>query len=166
MISQFGYIAMFAAAFPFAGLLAFVSNLVEIRSDLFKLSFVVRRPKPVRAPGIGIWWNFLNVIAFLSIVTNCIIFGLVSDQMIVWFPAMFKEVDDDLLLVDGMGRYAVALVFGIEHVVLLLCLIIRFCVPGKPEWVKNHLERGKYERREALHKLHVLAVQNVKEKEQ
>ena len=50
---QFGYATLFAVAFPMAPLLAIVNNVIEIRSDSFKLVNVHRR-FPVRHIEIGI----------------------------------------------------------------------------------------------------------------
>ena len=38
MVIEFGYITLFASAFPLAGVLSLCCNLVEIKSDLFKLA--------------------------------------------------------------------------------------------------------------------------------
>ena len=42
MVIEFGYIVLFAAAFPLASMLSILSNLIEIKSDLFKLIFVAQ----------------------------------------------------------------------------------------------------------------------------
>lgn len=40
MLVQMGYVVLFSAAFPLAGLCALANNLLEIRSDAFKLAHV------------------------------------------------------------------------------------------------------------------------------
>jgi len=63
---------------------------VESRSDLFKSTRVLRRPLPARASNIPRAWLFvLNAVAFLSILTNCLIVGLSSEQLHAHFPALF-----------------------------------------------------------------------------
>ena len=52
MVIQFGYITLFASAFPLAAALSLASNVLELGSDLFKLSFLCRRPPAVRAAGM------------------------------------------------------------------------------------------------------------------
>lgn len=55
MVIAFGYITMFASAFPFAAFVQIVYNLIEMKSDVYKLCFVVRRPRVIRTSGIGTW---------------------------------------------------------------------------------------------------------------
>lgn len=59
---QFGVVTMFAGAFPLVALFALVNNLVEIRSDSFKLACTMRRPVPHRVASIGAWLNIFQVI--------------------------------------------------------------------------------------------------------
>ena len=70
IIIQFGYIMIFGAAFPLAPLLAFINNLLEMRIDKYKLVYLTRRPVPHSASDIGIWKFFMEVIIYISIVTN------------------------------------------------------------------------------------------------
>lgn len=55
MIMTYGYIVMFAAAFPFGSFLTLVFLHVEIRSDLYKLENLSRRPDPTKTSTIGQW---------------------------------------------------------------------------------------------------------------
>lgn len=55
MIIAYGYITMFASAIPVAAFVQIVYNFVEMKSDIFKLCFVVQRPRVVREKGIGSW---------------------------------------------------------------------------------------------------------------
>ena len=46
---QFGYVTLFSSAYPLAGLCALLNNMIEIRSDAFKLCFIhqVKREKNI-----------------------------------------------------------------------------------------------------------------------
>jgi anoctamin-8 len=55
MTMQLGYVILFSSAFPPAALCAIFNNLVEIRSDAFKLAYVCQRPFGQRVPNIGTW---------------------------------------------------------------------------------------------------------------
>ena len=55
MFIQFGYVILFSAAYPLAGLCALVNNLIEIRGDAFKLCLVHKRPFGQRVNSIGSW---------------------------------------------------------------------------------------------------------------
>jgi hypothetical protein len=48
MVIQFGYITLFASAFPLGAAVTFLFLYVEVRSDLFKLITAYRRPFPRR----------------------------------------------------------------------------------------------------------------------
>lgn len=52
-VLQFGFVTLFASAFPLAALLAFINNVIEMRSDLFKLTYALQRPHASRAENIG-----------------------------------------------------------------------------------------------------------------
>jgi hypothetical protein len=58
---QYGYVTLFVAAFPLAPLLAYVSNVVEIRTDGWKLIHAFRRALPFGAQDIGSWMAILQV---------------------------------------------------------------------------------------------------------
>lgn len=58
MFIQFGYVVLFSSAFPLAALCAFVNNVVEIRSDAFKLCAIFQRPFGQPAENIGTWQVF------------------------------------------------------------------------------------------------------------
>lgn len=53
IVLQFGYVTLFASAFPLAPLAALLNNLVEIRSDAFRLLTSTQRPFHQGARNIG-----------------------------------------------------------------------------------------------------------------
>jgi len=55
MFIQLGYVVLFSSAFPMAAFCALVNNLIEIRSDAFKLCFTFQRPFGQRVSNIGTW---------------------------------------------------------------------------------------------------------------
>lgn len=48
MFIQFGYVFLFSAVYPLAGVWAVINNLLEIRADAFKLCKVYQRPQAKR----------------------------------------------------------------------------------------------------------------------
>lgn len=42
MVVQFGYITLFSAAFPFAAFLGFIADIIESKSDAFKMCFALQ----------------------------------------------------------------------------------------------------------------------------
>ena len=55
MFIQFGYVVLFSSAFPLAALCALLNNIIEIRSDAFKLCTNLRRPFGESVENIGTW---------------------------------------------------------------------------------------------------------------
>jgi anoctamin-10 len=53
MVVQFGYLTLFAPAWPLMPLGFLINNWVELRGDFFKLSSESQRPPPIRADSIG-----------------------------------------------------------------------------------------------------------------
>jgi hypothetical protein len=85
-----GYLLLFAAAFPLAAPLSLVCNLIEIRSDAFKLTFNARRPPAVRARNIGPWAAIVTAIVWLSALTNVLVAGLTSEQLAHMVPTILS----------------------------------------------------------------------------
>ncbi|CAF4012929.1 unnamed protein product [Rotaria sordida] len=79
MVLQFGFITIFVAAFPLAPLFALFNNWIEIRLDAKKLVCETRRPIAFRSSTIGIWFNILQILAYLAIVANAFIIAFTSE---------------------------------------------------------------------------------------
>ena len=67
ILIQLGLVMMFSSVFPLAAFCALVNNIVELRTDLFKLDEMFQRPHARAASGIG---NWLWCIEFLGAVRN------------------------------------------------------------------------------------------------
>jgi anoctamin-8 len=59
-------VAFFSSAFPLASLWAFFNNVIEIRTDAFKLCYVLQRPFGERVRSIGTWQ-----VRILNTCNNC-----------------------------------------------------------------------------------------------
>jgi hypothetical protein len=79
LVLQFGFVTLFATNFPFVGVLAFLNNLIEIRSDAFKFVHVYRRPTPRPCEKIGTWYTVMEIMTFAAVTTNCANVFFVSD---------------------------------------------------------------------------------------
>jgi hypothetical protein len=142
IVIQFGYVTLFASAYPLASLVALMANWVEIRSDCIKLAKVCRRPRSFRADGIGMWNSLLSSVVWMSALTNCLIVGFTSDQMKEIFPNFYMvDAHGDTHLVHDKGWIAVFVIFGLERVLLLLGLFIYAIVPAVPEDVHDEVEK-------------------------
>ncbi|KAI9464472.1 DUF590-domain-containing protein [Lactarius psammicola] len=70
MVTQFGYVALWSTIWPLAPVMALLNNIVEFRSDAFKLVTHFRRPLPKRTDTIGPWLDCLSFLSWLSALTN------------------------------------------------------------------------------------------------
>eukprot|EP00434_Breviolum_minutum_P024335 symbB.v1.2.021490.t1/scaffold1806.1/size131321/5 len=159
MVIEFGYVTLFASAFPLAAAMSVVSNVIELKSDIFKLALVYQRPMPHRMKSIGIWRQLLHLIAAVSIITNIMIF-VMSEQLASWVPSLYREasVDDvhqgrlasavdeatgtaDLVIRQGAGRYVIFAAVVLEHLVGAAVMILMAAIPREPDWVRCEIRR-------------------------
>eukprot|EP00741_Cyanophora_paradoxa_P013014 tig00020660_g12569.t1 len=87
MAIQFGYVTLFAAAFPLGAALAFINNVVEIRTDATKLLTTTQRPNYAHAASIGSWYRVLEGMGYLAVITNLALVVFTSHSLQAWFSA-------------------------------------------------------------------------------
>lgn len=66
MCVQFGYLALFGAAWPLVPLGFLINNWIELRGDFLKISLECQRPPPIRADSIGPWLQGLEFLSWLG----------------------------------------------------------------------------------------------------
>lgn len=79
MIMTFGYITLFASAFPFGTTLTSVFIYLETKSDMFKMERTSRRPLSKKAHDIGTWEIALDILTIMSVFTNIVLCCYASD---------------------------------------------------------------------------------------
>ena len=79
-VIQFGYIVLFAPAYPLAPFLAFVNNIIEIRLGGYKMCSGYQRPRWSVRNGIGSWLGMLSVLGFAAVVTNSLMVAFVGSE--------------------------------------------------------------------------------------
>ncbi|VDD78150.1 unnamed protein product [Mesocestoides corti] len=136
MFIQFGFVSMFTCAFPICGLLAFLNNLLEIRSDAFKLLTNFQRPFAETATGIGVWERAFDIVSYVAISVNIGLIG-VSGSLQDVFP--------------GLTPYQHALLLiSIEHILFVLRFGLSHVVPPVPLALETSIAILEHKRREAL----------------
>jgi anoctamin-8 len=92
-------VTLFSSAYPLAGLCALLNNLIEVRSDAFKLCFIYQRPFPQRVGNIGSWQTAMEVMGVIgnSKNTYCRIHG--SSSRFAQLPSMLSKH----LKIEGAG---------------------------------------------------------------
>ena len=78
---QYGYIAMFSAAFPLCAVFVALGNFVELRADANKLSYEVRRPRYQGAQHIGTWRSVLSILSWTALLVNVLLIGFTSNSL-------------------------------------------------------------------------------------
>jgi anoctamin-10 len=78
-IMTFGYITLFAAAFPLGATLTSIFIYIETKSDTYKLEKLSRRPVSRKAHNIGVWELALDMFAVSAVFTNIILACFASD---------------------------------------------------------------------------------------
>nr|XP_014433642.1 anoctamin-8 [Pelodiscus sinensis] len=136
MFIQFGYVVLFSSAFPLAALCALINNIIEIRSDAFKLCTGLQRPFGQRVESIGQWQKVMEAMGVLAIVVNCYLIGQCG-QLQRLFPWLSPEG-------------AIISVVVLEHFALLLKYLIQVAIPDIPAWVAEEMAKLEYQRREAF----------------
>lgn len=69
-VIQYGFVTLFVPAFPLAPLFALINNIMEVRLDAYKFTVAYRRPMPARAQGLGVWYDILDGISKLAVLSN------------------------------------------------------------------------------------------------
>ncbi|XP_002170516.2 anoctamin-10 isoform X1 [Hydra vulgaris] len=154
MVTQYGYVTLFASAFPLCSIITVLFLFIEARSDMFKIMFLCRRPHVRRARNIGVWYKVLTLMTLVSMLTNCFLFGFASEQLAEWVPDMYETRDDgDRWIKLGSGRYIVGLVFVAEHILILCLVLSHYLISDVPIAVKNELARREYVKKQEFKSL-------------
>lgn len=72
LVIQFGYIIFLSNLFPLAAFFSLLSNILEIRTDAFKLCMIYQRPFSQRVKDIGHWQKIMEYMIIAAIIVNCI----------------------------------------------------------------------------------------------
>lgn len=130
LVVQYGFVTLFVVAFPAAPLLALINNVFETRIDSFKVCTLTRRPEPRGCANIGTWFDILNIVSFIAVLTNVGIVCFATDLMGEWVNG------------DNAARAYVFIIA--EHLILLLKFAIAYFVPDEPQDYVNHVMRQEY----------------------
>ncbi|KAH8375735.1 hypothetical protein KR093_008376 [Drosophila rubida] len=134
MLVQMGYVVLFSAAFPLAGICALINNLMEIRSDAFKLAHVHQRPFGQRVANIGTWQNALSILSLAAVIVNCALIGLSGQVSRLW-PGLSTA-------------QTIILIVTLEHIMLGLRQALTWLLPELPSWLAAEIARAEHCRRE------------------
>ncbi|KFB40363.1 AGAP000095-PB-like protein [Anopheles sinensis] len=79
MVIQYGFITIFAVAFPPASIFALVNNMIETRVDAQKYLQFYKRAVPKRVRNLGMWYKAMQVITKIAVISNAYIIAFSSN---------------------------------------------------------------------------------------
>ena len=145
ILISLGYATLFASAYPLASLMMFGAILIEIRQDAYKLSNLCQKPPGERISTIGMWKSLLQFMVWFSCLTNCLLFGYTSDQMMQFMPSFYiRDGSGSTHMVHDKGWIAILIIFGLERVLIYVGLILRAMIPTISEDLMIQLKRRKH----------------------
>ena len=94
---------------------------------------------------IGVWKQILLAMVWCSCLTNCMLFGFTSDQMMHYLPDFYiRDADGVTHMVHDKGWIAILIIFGLERALLLVGLALQSVIPSVPESLTIRLERRRF----------------------
>jgi len=168
MVIQYGYVTMFASAFALAPLLAVLNNMIEVRTDAFKIISSYSRPIIKQATGIGHWYAVLEIISIIAVINNCFLIGFAFEPLYVLItplvtsvsnsvtyliksnPSISNEIrvlvlaqlDDQRFWKTAFAVFAVIAI--LEHVLFFVKFVIGYIIPDTPGWVTKQIALQAY----------------------
>eukprot|EP00903_Cladosiphon_okamuranus_P008980 g8591.t1 len=148
LMVQYGYVTMFAVAFPLAPLLALVRCLAEIYIDHRKL-LRCRRPAYIDRSSIGAWYGVLEFVGTASVLTNCLLLALTAEKLRLYIPAPLETQFPN-------AKYIVMAVFA-EHMILGVKAAVRVLIDDVPDGVERAMaEELLHDQEESRRKMEVV----------
>lgn len=81
-------------------------------------------------------------LVWLSALTNCLIAGFTSDQLVRYMPDLYIQARHDFTsLAHDKGWLVVFVIFGLEHILIVVGFLITAIIPTVPQKVSENLER-------------------------
>lgn len=154
-VIQFGYVTFFSWAFPLAPLFALLNNIIGMRADAYKLCYHRQRPIAHKASGIGkflhptlilsryanwhcvhcsgVWFNVLQMMSLLAVLTNCAHLALASREFQRLFPHMTDAQKIFIVFLIEVSHF--------QHYALKMCKTHHFphnvFVAARCHWFKD-----------------------------
>ncbi len=142
IVLEFGFLTLFAECFPFAPVIVLICMNFEIRSDLFKLSTVFRRPEICRKRNIGSWTLILQILSVCSVFTNLFFTITFHDheEIFGYKKSDFKS--------GNIFKF-----FVVEHIVFIVIILMRIMVSRVAPWVNTYMIRREYRIKNSLQEI-------------
>eukprot|EP01062_Namystynia_karyoxenos_P039158 TRINITY_DN28476_c3_g1_i1.p1 TRINITY_DN28476_c3_g1~~TRINITY_DN28476_c3_g1_i1.p1 ORF type:complete len:2480 (+),score=830.91 TRINITY_DN28476_c3_g1_i1:106-7440(+) len=117
---QFGFVVSFGTIFPLSCLLCAMLLGIEIYKDLNKFLFLMQRPRPERAAGIGVWYQIMEMMINAGILINAfvVVYSMQSwrpsnNEIAAWLALSEKEIILSSILALFVLKYICF--FSVDH---------------------------------------------------
>lgn len=141
LVIQFGYLVLFGLAFPLASLVSLLNNLIEVRSDAFKILVLSQRTDADDAADIGAWYYILEFLNVLAVATNVGLLIFTQDSINVLFNLDLRFGGD----IWRKVLYRVVAFFIAEHVLLGLKGLTATGMKDVPSTTWRQMARQKFD---------------------
>lgn len=82
IILQYSLLALFGMSFPMSLFIAFLWNVLELQTDKMKLLNYMQRPLPLGERTIGVWNGILELLSYLSLMSNTGLMSFMSTRIL------------------------------------------------------------------------------------
>lgn len=127
IIMQYGFVVMFGNVVPVVALVALLSNLIQIRTDAWKLVWAMKRPFPVEASDIGAWRSVQDILAWMAVFTNVGV-SIISTELFADYSTMQR----------------LTIFFVAEHILVAIKLVIEHTISEEPREVVVNRKKREY----------------------
>ena len=93
LVIKLGFVVLFAPAFPAAAFVVYISLMVKLRADAYKLLKLQRRPFPKRVQEIAGLYQLLVVLGAAGLVTNTALLFFTATQFTTLLPLTIPLVE-------------------------------------------------------------------------
>ena len=139
LLIQYGFIVLFAPAFPLAALLGWLNNIFRLKVNGYKLCAMHRRPIYQCAEDIGSWMLVLQAVSSTAILSNAVIIAYSCPSLSDYHMfQIFGPSKDDVFL----ARLAVCLLC--EHVMLFIRFLVQEAISDITDHVKDERKKRAY----------------------
>ena len=138
LIIQYGYVTLFVVVFPIAPLLAYISNLFELRVDLTKVVAQCKRPHIIGSYGLGTWVDILGVFQILAVACNLAIFSFATNRV---NGLIGLEPDPKNKQLPDFSSTRIIFFLAASLFFIVTVAILKAIIPDEPGWVTKHLVR-------------------------
>lgn len=136
---QFGYLVLFAFAFPLGPFLAILNNYVQVRLDIRRFLNQFNRKWAKKGSGIGMWERWITFLVYISIIVNGLSIPYISDGF-YWISKYFSGQN---VVADNFQYNQVGFFLVYVFILTLVAAAIHFWIPDVPRQVEIGIKAEK-----------------------